>query len=107
MIYNMCLKTLALLLAPALALAQSCSIQNNIDLTFYDVSSNGGSALVAYNCDGRNNIAQGSGTHDDPLTFASAPGEYNECEVIYLPYLRKYLRMEETCQDCGMRKVCC
>lgn len=44
----------------------------------------------------------GTGTLDDPLTFASDPNEYTPCEVIYLPYLKKYLRMEDECEQCSM-----
>ena len=43
----------------------------------------------------------GTGTYDDPLTFASDPNEYDQCEIIYLPYLQKYLRMEDECTQCS------
>jgi hypothetical protein len=54
---------------------------------------------IAYDC-GRGFKAGGTGTYTDPLTFASAPGEFNQCEVIYDPYLRKYLRFEDYCAQC-------
>ncbi|KAL8809668.1 MAG: hypothetical protein Q9223_003367 [Gallowayella weberi] len=86
---------------------------------------------TAYNCGGRNNVAggkqsftsrylylralylpfikaqretdvvAGSGTYSNPLTFASAPGEFNSCEVIYVPYLKKYARFEDYCAQCS------
>lgn len=34
------------------------------------------------------------------MTFASASGEFNTCEVIYAPYLKKYLRYEDECTQC-------
>ena len=46
------------------------------------------------------NSAGGTGTYNDPLTFASAEGEFEPCEVIYDPYTRKYLRYEDYCQAC-------
>lgn len=44
----------------------------------------------------------GTGTYTNPLTFASAPGEFTSCEVIYVPYLKKYARFEDYCAQCGM-----
>ncbi|RJE19269.1 hypothetical protein PHISCL_08388 [Aspergillus sclerotialis] len=32
--------------------------------------------------------------------MATAPGEYNKCEVVYLPYLKKYVRFEDVCAQC-------
>jgi hypothetical protein len=55
---------------------------------------------TAYDCGGRNYVAGGTGTYADPLTFASALGEFDKCEIIYDPYLKKYLRFEDYCQKC-------
>lgn len=54
---------------------------------------------TAYDC-GRGFQAGGTGTYADPLTFASAPGEFNQCEIIYDPYTKKYLRFEDFCAQC-------
>ncbi|KAI4655776.1 hypothetical protein J4E93_000491 [Alternaria ventricosa] len=54
---------------------------------------------TAYDC-GRNYEAGGTGTYADPLTFASAPGEFEPCEIIWDPYTRKYLRFEDFCAQC-------
>lgn len=43
----------------------------------------------------------GIGTYANPLTFASAPGEFTSCEIIYFPYLKKYLRFEDSCAQCS------
>ncbi|KAL8937889.1 MAG: hypothetical protein Q9216_004195 [Gyalolechia sp. 2 TL-2023] len=45
-------------------------------------------------------VLEGSGTYSNPLTFASAPGEFSTCEIIYVPYLKKYARFENYCAQC-------
>ncbi|EAU36154.1 predicted protein [Aspergillus terreus NIH2624] len=50
---------------------------------------------------GRGHEASGTGTFDDPLTFATAPGSFEDCEVIYDPTLKKYLIHEDYCQSCA------
>lgn len=85
----------------ATSVVNACSVDNDITITFYGFPDNDPpGATTAYNCGGRNNIAGGVGTFDDPLTFASAPDEFSSCEVIYLPYLKKYLRFEDSCEQC-------
>ncbi|KAL8747999.1 MAG: hypothetical protein Q9190_000211 [Brigantiaea leucoxantha] len=82
-------------------LANACSTQSGVTITFYGYPDNTPPGpATAYNCGGRNNIAGGIGTYSNPLTFASAPGEFNTCEIIYVPYLRKYARFEDTCDTC-------
>lgn len=44
----------------------------------------------------------GTGSHSNPLTAASAPGEFDQCEILYIPYLRKYVIIEDTCAKCSM-----
>jgi hypothetical protein len=51
-------------------------------------------------CGPRGEIAGGTGTYDDPLTMASAGEWFCHLEVVYLPYLQKYLRYEDYCQAC-------
>lgn len=80
----------------------SCSTVSGATHTFYgwpdnDPPGNG----TAYDC-GRNYQAGGIGTYEDPLTFASAPGEFDICEIIYDPYTKKYLRMEDKCAQCAI-----
>lgn len=43
----------------------------------------------------------GSGTYSDPVTIATAPGELNQCEIIYIPLLTKYGRVEDSCAQCS------
>ncbi|PWY85094.1 hypothetical protein BO70DRAFT_265170, partial [Aspergillus heteromorphus CBS 117.55] len=72
----------------------------DVSHTFYGYPDNDppGSA-IAYDC-GRGLTAAGTGTYDDPLTFASVPEEFDLCEIIYDPYLHKYLRHEDYCVQC-------
>jgi hypothetical protein len=56
--------------------------------------------LTAANCGPRGQTAGGTGTYDDPLTMASAGNWFCHLEVVYLPYLQKYLRYEDYCQQC-------
>lgn len=83
-------------------LVQACNVVSGVHMTFYGSPDNDppGSVAIAHNC-GRGFKAGGTGTHDDPLTFASAPGEYKACEVIYSPYLKKYIRLEDDCAQCS------
>ncbi|KAL8836304.1 MAG: hypothetical protein Q9170_002977 [Blastenia crenularia] len=96
----------ALLLQPLLTLAsplteRACSTISGVTHTFYGYPDNDPPGPgTAYNCGSRNNIAGGSGTYGDPLTFASAPGEFSTCEIIYVPYLKKYARFEDSCAQC-------
>ncbi|KAI1398428.1 hypothetical protein F4819DRAFT_502370 [Hypoxylon fuscum] len=91
-----------LLAGSSAASVAACSITSNVKVTFYGSPDNDppGSILVAHNCGGRNYNAGGTGTYGDPVTFASSTAEYSVCEVIYLPYLKKYLRMEDDCAAC-------
>ncbi|KAK3215972.1 hypothetical protein GRF29_8g1711256 [Pseudopithomyces chartarum] len=79
----------------------ACSKVTKNTHTFYGYPDNDPPGpATAYDCGGRNYVAGGTGTYADPLTFASAPGEFNECEIIYDPYLKKYLRFEDYCAQC-------
>ncbi|KAF1343798.1 hypothetical protein BDV97DRAFT_379829 [Delphinella strobiligena] len=80
--------------------ASACYTESQVTHTFYgwpdnDPPGNG----IAHDC-GRGYEAGGTGTYTDPLTFASAPGEFDWCEIIYDPYTEKYLRMEDSCAKC-------
>lgn len=91
---------LALLLALPTLISASCSIQGGVTTTFYGYPDNSPpGADIAYTQCGRS-AAGGTGTYDDPLTFASAEGEFQICDVIYAPYLKKYLRFEDECDQC-------
>lgn len=90
-----------LLVASILGVAQACSTVSGVAMTFYGYPDNDPPGpATAYNCGGRNNIAGGDGSFNNPLTFATAPGEYSQCEIVYSSYLKKYLRMEDYCAQC-------
>ncbi|KAL8845734.1 MAG: hypothetical protein Q9221_009121 [Calogaya cf. arnoldii] len=80
---------------------RACSTRSGVTHTFYGFPDNDPPGpATSYNCGGRNNVAGGVGTYTNPLTFASAPGEFTTCEVIYVPYLKKYARFEDYCEQC-------
>lgn len=118
---------------------RACSVVTDVRTTFYGAPDNDPPGpATAYACGGRNYTAGGIGTYANPLTFASAPGEYNTCkyfslnhlpeiplsrskrnwnafihsdiyipcgllntgEIVYFPYLKKYLRLEDYCAEC-------
>ncbi|KAM7201339.1 hypothetical protein V8F33_003439 [Rhypophila sp. PSN 637] len=100
-IITMLSTTLLIASAGLLGVAQACSTVSGVAVTFYGYPDNDPPGpATAYNCGGRNNIAGGVGTYDNPLTFASDPSEYTPCELVYSSYLKKYLRMEDWCQQC-------
>ncbi|EHY59193.1 hypothetical protein HRR83_001535 [Exophiala dermatitidis] len=85
----------------AAAVGSLTSSISNVQHTFYGYPDNDPPGpATAYNCGGRNFVAGGTGTHDNPLTMATAPGKLNQCETIYVPYLKKYVRFEDTCAQC-------
>lgn len=101
-------------------LSAACSTPGNFIVTFYGYPDNSPPGPgTAHNCGGRNYVAggmmlsqrllfhrlmillTGSGTYNDPLTIATAPGELNVCEIVYLPLLAKYGRYEDDCAQCS------
>ncbi|RFU78613.1 hypothetical protein TARUN_3583 [Trichoderma arundinaceum] len=99
------MKTFATLAAVSTVLvglaAADCNIQGNFEVTFYGWPDNSPPGPgTAHDCNGRNFVAGGSGSYDDPITIATAPGELDECELIYLPFLKKYARYEDDCAQC-------
>ncbi len=56
---------------------------------------------TAYDCGyGRSYTAGGNGSYANPLMFATAPGEFDKCEIIWDPYTKKYLIFQDTCAAC-------
>ncbi|BCR95345.1 uncharacterized protein AKAW2_20285A [Aspergillus luchuensis] len=77
-----------------------CHVVSKVSYTFYGYPDNDPPGSdISEDC-GRGMAAGGIGTHDNPLTFATAPGEFDRCEVVYSPYLRKYLINEDYCEQC-------
>jgi len=59
---------------------------------------------IAYPKSGGNqtihNAAGGVGTFADPITFATDRAEFAEGTVLYVPYIQKYVAMEDSCGQC-------
>ncbi|CAM6083359.1 unnamed protein product [Calypogeia fissa] len=86
--------------AALIVTASACSVVSNVEITFYGYPDNSPPGPdIAYDC-GRGTSASGTGTYADPLTMATATGEYTTCEIVYLPYLEKYLMYEDECEQC-------
>lgn len=106
-----------------LAASSTCQATDQVKITFYgypdnsppgpDIrcaldsrqdcsgcAGNSSHTVTASECGPRGETAGGTGTYDDPITMASAATWFCHQEVVYLPYLKKYLRYEDYCQDC-------
>ncbi|KAL2045940.1 hypothetical protein ABVK25_011917 [Lepraria finkii] len=89
--------------------SQGCTAETGVKFTFYGYP-DGNSDTTSFGCSGTSPTGQGnnggtaggSGTYEDPETFATALTNTNfkECEIIYLPYLQKYFRYNDHCQQC-------
>src|SRR5205814_4928603 len=44
--------------------------------------------------------ASGTGTYADPITFATDPKEWAPGTILYVPYLKRYVIMEDSCGQC-------
>jgi hypothetical protein len=75
-----------------------CALDSREDCT--GCASNSSHTTTAEECGPRGETAGGTGTYDDPITMASAATWFCYQEIIYLPYLQKYLRYEDYCADC-------
>ena len=92
---------IAIMCACLSSTVQACGAISSVQHTFYGFPDNDPPGpATAFNCGGRNFVAGGSGTFSDPLTMATAPNEFSQCETLYVPYLKKYVRFEDTCAQC-------
>lgn len=100
MLCLMLLAVLPLAISHPLTQNRTCMTITGVTHTFYGFPDNDPPGPAIANDCGRGFVAGGTGAYSDPLTFASAEGEFNPCEIIYDPYLQKYLRYEDICADC-------
>lgn len=80
----------------------------NSTVTFYGGPDNDPpwSDATAFSCDpSRGFHAGGTGAYNDPLSFATADGEYETCEIVYSPYVKKYLRKDDFCATCKVPQI--
>ena len=85
-----------------IAHAQSCSPLDNVKITFFGYPDNSppGAGLAFTQCG--HSLAGGVGTYDDPISFATATdGDFTVCDIVYLPWVRKYARYEDDCEQCS------
>ena len=93
------------------AQAQSCTPMENVKLTFYGYPDGPGDT-TSFGCSGSTMVAStaqnppaagGSGSYNDPFTMATMAGSttIKECELVYVPYLKKYFRYADHCSGCG------
>jgi hypothetical protein len=54
--------------------------------------------LIAHPC--LHPVAGGTGTYTDPITFATDVAESPWCQVVYVPYMRRYFIHEDECSEC-------
>jgi hypothetical protein len=81
---------------------QTTSVVSKFMMTFYGFPDNDPSGTnLAHDC-GRGPFAAGDGSYANPLSLAmfAGIGTFNPCEIVYSPYLKKYLRLEDDCASC-------
>ncbi|KAL6722324.1 hypothetical protein ACLMJK_001431 [Lecanora helva] len=78
----------------------TCKETSSVELTFYGFV-DGMSDQTSFSC-GSGNKAGGIGTYSNPETFATAQSNTNfkNCDIVYIPYLRKYFQYTDHCQRC-------
>jgi 3D (Asp-Asp-Asp) domain-containing protein len=71
-------------------------------ITFYPARDNDppGSRAIAY-AGALHKEAGGTGTFEDPLTFAAAAGEFKPGTKVYVPNVKRYFILEDTCASCS------
>jgi hypothetical protein len=75
-------------------------------ISFYGANNNDppGSRAIAFTTV-LHKQAGGTGTFDDPLTFAAAEGAFKLGTKIYVPDVRRYFILEDLCPGCGRAEV--
>lgn len=100
MLFSILFSVLPLTTSHPVSQDRACMTITGVTHTFYGFPDNDPPGpLIAKDC-GRGYTAGGTGTYSDPVTFASAEGEFSPCEIIYDPYVQKYLRFEDHCAGC-------
>ena len=85
---------------------QSCFPLDDVQITFFGYPDNSppGAGLAFTQCG--HSLAGGTGSYDDPITFATATdGDFTVCDIVYLPWVKKYARYEDDCEQCS-KSVC-
>ena len=89
-----------------------CNVNGGIKLTNYGFPD--ASGTPAYKCQGNkpvNTVAGdktllGDGSFNHPYAAAAATGSiFKECDLIYVPLLKKYFRVQDNCSGCVSKQV--
>lgn len=103
------------LLSVALALVAlsdfslACKVERGIKLTNYGFPD--ASGIPAYKCKGGRPVPTqpgdktelGDGSFGNPYAAAAAGNSiFKKCDVIYVPILKKYFRVQDDCSGCGI-----
>lgn len=103
------LSALAVSAAAALIIGQGHALADQnftVNITSYGYNDNDdgnghyGTAVISYP-QIHSEATEGSGTYDDPSTFATDAGELSPGTIIYVPHLQKYFIMEDGCVECS------
>jgi 3D (Asp-Asp-Asp) domain-containing protein len=86
---------------PPAAPPQQSSPNASGQITFYGAADNDppGSREIAYP-NVLHGQAGGTGTFDDPTTFAAQQGQFQPGTKIYVPDVKRYFILEDSCADC-------
>ncbi|HEY5024572.1 MAG TPA: Ig domain-containing protein [Acidimicrobiales bacterium] len=79
----------------------AASAQSNVKafMTLYGWADNSPPGpVIAHPC--LHNTAGGVGTFANPVTFATDVSELGWCQVIYVPYMKRYFIHEDECSEC-------
>jgi len=79
----------------------AASAQTNVTafMTLYGWADNSPpGADIAHPC--LHGSAGGTGTFSDPITFATDVSELGWCQIIYVPYMKRYFIHEDECSQC-------
>ena len=83
--------------------ATGVSVTMEVTAYGWDDNSPPGNA-IAYPANGGfptlHDVASGTGTYADPITFATDMNEYPPGTILYVPFLEKYVIMEDDCTQC-------
>lgn len=89
-----------------------CGVVSGVKFTAYGFPDADG--VPAYKCNG-NQVVQtgpndrtklGDGSFGKPYAAAAATGStFTKCELLYMPLLKKYFRVQDNCSGCGKLSI--
>jgi hypothetical protein len=97
-----------LISTPAITSGIDGGTNADVKVSYYNANGGWTNAPAYANSPGviHNQMAGGTGTFDDPLTFAALPGSaYTVAGKIYVPFLQKYFILEDKCPGCNPTQV--